>query len=65
MAFPGTTSGSSTSATSGACTTTRDHRWAGAELLADKEALADHLQWRDTALAQAVLLVDYLAIQTW
>lgn len=36
-------------------------RTAGAELLEDEDAIADHLQWRDTALAQSVLFDDYLA----
>lgn len=38
-----------------------DFRFAGAELLEGEDVIADHLQWRDTALAQAVPLHDYLA----
>lgn len=38
-----------------------DHTFAGAELLDDEGAIADHLQWRDIALAQAVPLDGYLA----
>lgn len=37
-----------------------DFRFTGAELL-DEGVLADHLRWRDTALAKAVPLHDYLA----
>lgn len=41
-----------------------NHRFAGAELLDDGPAIADHLQWRDAALAQSVPLDDYLAART-
>jgi len=37
-----------------------DHQWAGAELLDDEAAIADHLEWRDLALSQSVPLNDYL-----
>lgn len=36
-------------------------RFKGAELLDDPEVVAQHRQWRDTALALAVPFVDYLA----
>jgi hypothetical protein len=36
------------------------HRFSGAELL-DDDRLADHLQWRDTAIERSVPLVEYLA----
>jgi hypothetical protein len=38
-----------------------DHRFAGAELLEDPATIADHLEWRDIALAQSVPLQEYLA----
>jgi hypothetical protein len=38
-----------------------DHSWAGAQLLDGESTIADHLRWRDTALAQAIPLHDYLA----
>lgn len=38
-----------------------DHTWAGAELLSDDSVVADHLRWRDAALAQSVPLEDYLS----
>jgi hypothetical protein len=38
-----------------------DHRWTGAELVENEEAIADHLRWRDAALARAVPLREYLA----
>lgn len=38
-----------------------DHRFEGAELLDDESVIAEHLRWRDVALAQAVPLTDYLA----
>jgi hypothetical protein len=41
-----------------------DHRWSGAELLDDERVVNDHLTWRDTALARAVHLDDYLATRT-
>jgi hypothetical protein len=41
-----------------------NHRWAGAELLDDGAAIADHLHWRDNALSQAVPLDTYLAART-
>lgn len=37
-----------------------DHRFRGAELLDDESMIADHLQWRDIALDQAVPLDEYL-----
>lgn len=40
-----------------------DYRFAGAELLDDSAAIADHLEWRDIALTQSVPLHDYLASQ--
>lgn len=43
---------------------TDDHRWSGAELLDHEDAVRDHLQWRDAALAQAVALDVYLASRT-
>ncbi|MGQ0573661.1 MAG: DUF6879 family protein [Pseudonocardia sp.] len=36
-------------------------RFAGAELLDDPEVVAQHLRWRDLALARAVPLDEYLA----
>jgi hypothetical protein len=36
-------------------------RFAGAELLDDPEVVAQHLRWRDIALARAVPLHEYLA----
>lgn len=36
-------------------------RFAGAELLDDPEVVAQHLRWRDLALARAVPLREYLA----
>jgi len=38
--------------------------WAGAELLDDPAAIADHLQWRDTTIARSVPLAEYLAART-
>jgi hypothetical protein len=38
-----------------------DHRFLGAELLDDESLIAEHLEWRDIALAQAVPLNDYLS----
>jgi hypothetical protein len=39
-----------------------DHTARGAELLEGEDVLADHLQWRDNALRQAVPLQGYLAV---
>jgi hypothetical protein len=36
-------------------------RFAGAELLDDSDAIAEHLHWRDLALARSVPLDEYLA----
>jgi hypothetical protein len=41
-----------------------DHSFAGAELLEDETVIAQHLEWRDTAIARAVPLDDYLASRT-
>lgn len=41
-----------------------DHTWAGAELLDHDSAVADHLKWRDAAVASALSLDDYLAART-
>lgn len=38
-----------------------NYRFAGAELLTDDSVIADHIRWRDTAIAQAIPLDDYLA----
>ena len=40
------------------------HRFVGAELLEDPATIADHLQWRDTTIAQSVPLAEYLATRT-
>lgn len=37
-----------------------NHTFAGAELLDAPAAVADHLRWRDVALARSVPLADYL-----
>jgi hypothetical protein len=37
------------------------YRFVGAELIEDEDAINQHLQWRDVALARSVPLNDYLA----
>lgn len=38
-----------------------DYSFVGAELLEDEAVIAEHLQWRDTAIARSVSLDNYLA----
>ncbi len=42
-----------------------DRFWfVGAELLDDPAVVADHMEWRDTAIAQSTPLAEYLVSRT-